>query len=490
MSGTGKVPAVRARDISIEDFNKWMARRRWARAGIIYTVMLAFAIVFLGPLLFAALSSLKTNPLEYPPSLAVPQLSPRNWVNAARLGRLAGGGPLLGGFAPGAEVPFEITYFAPEGGEPEAPEVVVPRRRPGAGLGAVMQIEYAADYAAVSPVQEIDRRDGRHVIEIREEGKTLRQEVPGTFVTYRFTISYVGDGPEVDRLPLDVTSEAPQFYVSSTITAHRLERRGRVASFDNVAPGFIGYMLHNYVRVFREARSVSTGNSLFFSWTLNSGIYAVARIITNLAFAAMAGYALARFTFPGKTVIFMLVLFSQMVPAQVTFISNYLVIRDGIFGLTKLFGVDSLLNTMAGVIIGGAGASAMIEASKVFIMKQFFESIPRQVEEAAMIDGATQWQRYYRVVLPMARPALGAVTILTFQGAWNDFFWPFIVLTSPEDIKTLPIGLLSFRQTYGAAGDWGLILSGAVLSAIPIVVIFVVFQRYFLEGVSFGGSKE
>jgi multiple sugar transport system permease protein len=490
MSGTIASVATPGRNISREELNRWMARRRWARAGIVYTVMLAFAIIFLGPLLFAAVSSLKTNPLEYPPSLAVPQLSPRNWVNAARLGRLGGGGPILGGFAPGGAVPFEITYFAPQGTEPAAPEAVVPRRRPGAGLGAVMQIEYAADHAEVSPVRKVARRDGRHVIDVREEGTVTREEVPGTFVTYRFTISYVGDGPEIDRLPLDVTNEPTQRYVSSTITAHRLERRGRVASFDTVAPGFIGYMLHNYVRVFREARSVSTGNSLFFSWTLNSGIYALARIITNLAFAAMAGYALARFNFPGKTAVFMLVLFSQMVPAQVTFISNYLVIRDGIFGLTKLFGVDSLLNTMAGVIIGGAGASAMIEASKVFIMKQFFESIPRQVEEAAMIDGATQWQRYSRVVLPMARPALGAVTILTFQGAWNDFFWPFIVLTSPEDIKTLPIGLLSFRQTYGAAGDWGLILAGAILSAVPIVVIFVVFQRYFLEGVSFGGSKE
>jgi multiple sugar transport system permease protein len=94
------------------------------------------------------------------------------------------------------------------------------------------------------------------------------------------------------------------------------------------------------------------------------------------------------------------------------------------------------------------------------------------------------------VVLPMARPALGTLTILTFHGAWNDFFWPFIVLTSPEQIKTLPIGLLSFRYTYGAIGDWGLILAGAVMSAVPVIVLFVVFQRYFLEGVSFGGGKE
>jgi multiple sugar transport system permease protein len=134
--------------------------------------------------------------------------------------------------------------------------------------------------------------------------------------------------------------------------------------------------------------------------------------------------------------------------------------------------------------------SGLVGAGAVFIMKQFFESIPREIEEAAMIDGTNQWQRFSRVVLPMARPALGALTILTFQGAWNDFFWPLVVLTTPEDIKTLPIGLLTFRNVYGTTGDWGLILAGAVMSALPIIVLFVVFQRYFLEGVSYGGSKE
>ena len=180
----------------------------------------------------------------------------------------------------------------------------------------------------------------------------------------------------------------------------------------------------------------------------------------------------------------------MMIPGQVTFISNYLVLRDGIFGLTQLFGVQTLLNTIWAVIIGGASGSALVAAAMVFLMKQFFESIPTEVEEAAMIDGANHWQRYWQVVLPMARPALGAVAILTFQGAWNEFFWPFIVLTTPEDIKTLPIGLLSFRQIYGNTGDWGLILAGAILSALPIIILFVVFQRYFLEGVSYGGSKE
>jgi len=465
-----------------EKMRAWVARRRWALAGIIYTIMIAAAIVFVGPLLFSALSSLKTNPLEYPPGLNIPQLYPSNWIAAARLGRLGGGNPLLGGFKPGARIPFRITHFVPEDVSAEIPEVIVPRRRPGAGLGAVMKIDYAADYAHVSPVMEVERAPSA----ISIDGERVR----GEYITYSFTVSYPGEGPPIDRVPVDITSSPGVIYVSSTLTASRIERLGRVASYDNLAPGFFGYVFRNYVRVFKEARSVSTGKSLFFSWTLNSGLYAIARIITNLLFATMAGYALARFNFRGKTFIFMLVLFSQMVPGQVTFISNYLVIRDGIFGLTRLFGVRSLLNSLWGVIIGGAGSSAMIEASKVFIMKQFFESIPREVEEAAMIDGTTQWQRYWRVVFPMARPALGAVTILTFQGAWNDFFWPLVVLTSPEDIKTLPIGLLSFRQTYGAAGDWGLILSGAILSAIPVIIIFFVFQKYFLEGVSFGGSKE
>jgi multiple sugar transport system permease protein len=205
----------------------------------------------------------------------------------------------------------------------------------------------------------------------------------------------------------------------------------------------------------------------------------------------MAGYALARLRFRGRGTIFLLVLFAQMIPLQVLFISNYLVLRDGLisvngFALSTLWGQPGgMLNSLTGLVFVTA-----LNAGAVFIMKQFFESIPREVEEAAMIDGASHWRRYWSVVLPMARPALGALTILTFQGAWNDFFWPFIVLTSPEQIKTLPIGLLSFRYTYGAIGDWGLILAGAVMSAIPVIILFVVFQRYFLEGVSFGGGKE
>jgi multiple sugar transport system permease protein len=310
--------------------------------------------------------------------------------------------------------------------------------------------------------------------------------VPGQFVTYGVTISYPGEGPTIERLPLDVESPSrQQIFVRSTLTQTRLERRGLVASYNNVAPGALGYVFNNYRRVFNEVRSVTTGRSLFLSWTINSFIIAIAKVVTTILFASMAGYALARLAFPGKNLIFMLILFAQMIPGQVIFISNYLVLRDGIFGLSRLWGQATLLNSLTGVILSG-----LVGAGAVFIMKQFFETIPREVEEAAMIDGTNQWQRFWSVVMPMARPALGALTILTFQGAWNDFFWPLVVLTTPEDVKTLPIGLLSFRQIYGAAGDWGMILAGAVMSALPIIILFVVFQRYFLEGVSYGGGKE
>ena len=461
----------------------WQARRRWARAGLVYAVMLAFAIVFVGPLLFATVSSLRTDPLAYPPTLAIPQLQPSNWSAAARLGQAGAGDRWFGGFAPGAVVPFEIAYFVPDGVEVSEPEVVVPRRRPGAGLGAVLAIEFAADHAEVSAVRRL-----ADVAMVIDDGDVT---VSGRRVAFAFDVRYIGDGPEIDRLPLDVTAAVGMRYLESTLSASRLERRGRTASFDNLTPGLLGYVLRNYVRTFNEVRSPATRESLFLAWIGNSFTFAFIRIVVTLVIASMAGYALARLRFRGRELIFMLVLFAQMVPLQVLFISNYLVLRDGIltlggFTLSSLWGYPGgMLNSLTGLVFVTA-----LNAGAVFIMKQFFESIPREVEEAAMIDGASHWRRYWSVVLPMARPALGALTILTFQGAWNDFFWPFIVLTSPETIKTLPIGLLSFRNTYGAVGDWGLILAGAVMSAIPVIILFVVFQRYFLEGVSFGGGKE
>lgn len=448
------------------------ARRFWVRVAWVYGLLLAFGIFFVGPFLMGFLASLKTDPLEWPFRFVFPQVSPKNWVAAWRLGVLGAGDPWLGGMRPGREVSFEVAYFVPEGQALDL-QVQVPRRRPGAGMGAVFEAPYAAEYVRVEGLELVDR------------WPASLGEVSGEVLRYRFRLVYPGPGPFLERVPLDIETPRGVVLVGATLDPTRLERRGRVANWDNVTPGLLGYAFHNYVRAFRESRSLETGESLFLRWTLNSFLLAFLKVATTLLFASMAGYALARLRFPGRQALFLLMLFSMMVPAQVTFISNYLVLRDGIFGLSRLFGVETLLNTYAGLVLSG-----LVGAGAVFIMKQFFESIPREVEEAALIDGATPVQTLFRVVLPMSTPALGALAILTFQGAWNEFFWPFVVLTSPREIYTLPLGLLSFRNAYGQVGDWGLILAGGFFSMIPILVLFAVFQRYFVEGVAVGALKE
>ncbi|WP_324715605.1 carbohydrate ABC transporter permease [Carboxydochorda subterranea] len=448
-----------------------LARRRWARAGAVYLLLLAFSLLFIGPFLFAVLSSLKDNPTEWPPRLDPPQLEPRNWAAAYRLGKLGGGSGWFGAFAPGAVVPFEVTYrVTPEAAAQgiTTPDVRVPRRVPGAGAGAVRLGPFASDFAEVSPPEVASRL-------VHTDGSVV--------VTWRFTVRHTGD-ETVDRLPLDVLVPRGYEFVGATLSPNRVERLGRVQSWNSITPGVIPYVLYNYTRVFRENYSRTTGKNLFLTWIGNSLWIAVVKVLTTLAFASLAGYALARLRFPGRQAVFLVMLFSMMVPGQVTFISNYLVLRDGIFGLSRLWGMPTLLNSFTGLILSG-----LVGASAVFIMKQFFESLPRELDEAARIDGASPLVTFYRVVLPLARPALGALTILTFQGVWNEFFWPLVVLTSPQDKFTLPVGLLMFRRTYGVAFDWGPLLAGAVVSALPIVVLFVVFQRYFVEGISFSGLK-
>ncbi|WP_198409614.1 carbohydrate ABC transporter permease [Limnochorda pilosa] len=446
----------------------WLARRRWARAGLVYTTLLVLSILFMGPLLFATLSSLKDQPTEWPPRLDPPQLSPRYWVGAYRLGKEGGGSGWFGSFEPGSTLRMELTYRVPPG-QAEAPiGVQVPRRVPGAGAGAVRTGPFASEVAAVSPVEVVRRVE-------QEDGVAL---------TFRFTVHNASADVAVDRVPLDVTIPRGYRLLEATLPPNREERRGQVHSWNNIAGGLIPYVFYNYHRVFSENYSRSTGRNLFLTWIGNSFLLAALKVLATLAFASLAGYTLARMDFPGKQALFVFMLFSMMLPPQVIFISNYLVLRDGIFGLSRLWGGGSLLNTFTGLVVSG-----LVGASAVFIMRQFFLSLPRELEESARIDGATPWQTFSRVILPLARPALGALTIMTFQGAWNDFFWPMVVLTAPQDKYTLTVGLLSFRRTYGVAFDWGPILAGAVVSALPIVILFVIFQRYFIEGISFSGLK-
>ena len=444
-------------------------RKRWLNVGAVYLILILISFLFMGPFLFGAISSLKDNPTEWPPTIQTAQLSPRNWLGAFNLARQAGSGGLFGQFKAGKMVQLKVTYRFPAGHEVVLPEVSIPVRVAGSGQAALdLTQKYAADYLEVSAVEEIKRWT---------EGGAIYTE-------YQIMISNPSHF-NFDIVPLNLKVPYQVEFVQGTLTPNNIERLGMVQSWKNISSGLIPYIFHNYDRVFNENYSRSTGRSLFLSWVLNSFFISIMRVITTLILAAMAGYVLARLKFVGQKLFFVLILFSMMIPAQVTFISNYLVLRDGIFGLSKMFGVNSLLNTFSGLIIQG-----MVSGSAVFIMKQFFAGLPRSLEESACIDGASTYQTFFKIMLPLAKPALGALTILTFQGTWNDFFMPLVIITSPMDKFPLTVGLLSFRIMYGAAGmAWGPILAGAIISALPIIILFVVFQKYFVEGISFSGLK-
>lgn len=468
----------------------WIARRRWSYAALLYSLLLFFAIMFMGPLLMAALSSLKADPLEYPPRLAFEEVSPRNWVAAWNLGAQGSGNPWSGGLEPGRSVAYSASYLVPEnllaaGAKPEMLAVTIPRLRPGAGAQALGNFVYAADYAQVQDLkmtktEPAQLRDGKAALRVTFDWK----------VVYPANAKNVDDpakpAPRIDRTPMTLEAARGYLFETSNLSPSRLENiqavtadspyaYPKIQSFINAAPGFANYAFRNYFRIFEEARSQTTGQPLFLRWILNTFFLVILVTISTLIFASMAGYAMARLEFSGKNWLFLLVLFVMTVPNQVLFISNYLVLRDlGL--LNNIFGVWLVL--------------PFIGAGQVFFMKQFFETLPKELEEAAKIDGATPFQTFWRVILPLAAPALGALTILTAQGTWNQYFWALIVLTSPQDNFTLPIGLNSFNRLYGPAGDYGLILAGAIVSAIPVIILFSVFQRYFVASAATSGGKE
>ncbi|AET59215.1 binding-protein-dependent transport systems inner membrane component [Paenibacillus terrae HPL-003] len=223
------------------------------------------------------------------------------------------------------------------------------------------------------------------------------------------------------------------------------------------------FTLDNYKMIFIQ-------QPLFGRWLLNSLLIGVAITVLNLLFNSMAGYALARLNFPGKNLLFIIILGVLMIPAQVTMIPNFLILKG--FGW---------LDTYQGMII-----PSMISATYIFMMRQFFVSFPKELEEAAEIDGLGRFGAFFRIVLPLARPALAAQIIFVFMGSWNDFMKPLIVMSSPE-MFTLPLGLNTFKGQY--ISYWNYIMAASMISTLPILVIYAFFNRYFIKGITFTGGK-
>ena len=208
----------------------------------------------------------------------------------------------------------------------------------------------------------------------------------------------------------------------------------------------------------------------FPRWLFNTAFLSVIVALCQVIFGSMAAYAFARLDFAGRDAIFNFMLGPMMIPGAVTLIPAYVLI-------TKL----QLINTFWSLILPG-----LVGAGSIFTLTQFFKSIPRDLEEAAVIDGATHLQIFKDVIMPLARPAILTVLILQFQGMWNAFMQPLLYLNSP-DKYVLNVALSIFQQQYKA--QWNLTLVGAMFNAIPILILFFIFSRYYIEGVAYAGIK-
>src|SRR5689334_10440791 len=215
---------------------------------------------------------------------------------------------------------------------------------------------------------------------------------------------------------------------------------------------------------------LNSGGTPVLRWFGNSMIAATANAILVVATAALAAYPLARMSFRGKNIVFGLIIGTLFIPPVILVIPNYLIV-----------GELRWLDTLAAVIVPTAAS-----AFGVFFLRQFFLSLPRELEEAAMLDGANVFQVFMRVVLPLSRPALATLAVLAFLTNWNDFLWPVYVLFSPEN-QTLPAGLSTLQSANNVRYD--LIMAGAVIASAPALALYVFAQRFIIEGVSRTGLK-
>jgi multiple sugar transport system permease protein len=220
--------------------------------------------------------------------------------------------------------------------------------------------------------------------------------------------------------------------------------------------------------LFSSSRTARIGRAF-----ANSLVIALGTVVLVVITAAMAAYPLARMRFAGRDVVFTLVVGSLMIPNAVVLVPQYVLVQ-------RL----GWLSTYQGLIVPEAAATF---AFGVFLLRQFFLTMPGDLEEAARIDGANAWQIFTRIVLPLSQPVLAALAIFAFRSAWNDFLWPLIAVNKPE-MFPLPVALALLRSAYSSE-SYGPIMAGAALSALPLLVVFIVANQRIVEGVRVSGLK-
>jgi ABC-type glycerol-3-phosphate transport system permease component len=214
----------------------------------------------------------------------------------------------------------------------------------------------------------------------------------------------------------------------------------------------------------------STDN--FAQYFMNSVVVAVATTALSLLLSSMMAYAFSRFAFPGREILFKLLLLGLMIPAMMLIIPQFI--------LAKYLG---LIDSMAGLVVFYVGASLSLNT---FLLRGFFQAIPIELEQAMQVDGAGAFTRYWRLILPLAKPALATATIFTFLGSWDEFAWALTIINTPSK-RTLPLAIALFQGQNSTL--WGLVFAASIIAVVPVIVVFLLFQRYFVQGLTAGAVK-
>ncbi|HWA91436.1 MAG TPA: carbohydrate ABC transporter permease [Rhizomicrobium sp.] len=218
------------------------------------------------------------------------------------------------------------------------------------------------------------------------------------------------------------------------------------------------YTLRNYTDIL--------GHSAVFGWLLNSAIVSLGVTLGVLVLSSLAGYGFARLRFPGRDAIFVLVLFGLAIPEQSVIIARH-----------QMFSALGLHNTYGGLILPGLAAPF-----GVFLMTQYFRAMPKELEEAAWLDGASRFRTFWRILVPLSYPAQATLGIFTFLSTWNDYWWPLISATSSR-MYTLTVGVASSQMNFAQTNGLGFLMAQAVFASVPILIVYVIFQRYLVAGV-------
>lgn len=219
------------------------------------------------------------------------------------------------------------------------------------------------------------------------------------------------------------------------------------------------YTLQNYADIL--------GHSEVFRWLLNSTIVSLGVTFGVLVLSSLAGYGFARLRFPGRDWLLVVVLFGLAVPEQSVIIARH-----------QMFSALGLHNTYGGLIL-----PALSAPFGVFLMTQYFRAMPRELEEAAWLDGASRFRTFWRILVPLSLPAQATLGIFTFLSTWNDYWWPLISATNSE-MYTLTVGVASSQMNFAQTNGLGFLMAQAVFAGVPILIVYVVFQRYIIAGVS------